>query len=125
MDFLKNPTILIVGAVALVAGYVLLQNKGKSSTGAVTNPGQSVATDPTMASSSNYTWLDGSGVEHVIATSPNGDMNTYASDSAAYDPYLYAGQLSSYNWASGIYTNPYGGHTPPYSQVPVQQFAEQ
>lgn len=71
-DFFKNPTVLIIGGVALVAGFILL--KGQGSAPSTTTAAQTTSQSTTPTSSSPLgayeTYLDGSGAAHQEATGP-------------------------------------------------------
>jgi hypothetical protein len=128
MEWYKNPTILIVGGVALVAGFILLRNQNTSSAtpqvGTSSNPQLSnLQTSGTTPVGQSYSYLDGSGIEHMVATDPYGNLTSYQTTSADASTADYSGQLSSYVGMMGsqpMFLNPYGGTTPYYSQVPTQ-----
>jgi hypothetical protein len=134
-EWYKNPTILIVGAVALVGGYVLLKNQGASSTPSSTGSTASNPSTNTTPVGGSYSYLDGSGVEHIIATDPNGNLNTYAnvppgdssslwggyggSNVATYGA-AQSGQLGSYVGMMGGMFNPsWMGYSPYYAGTPA------
>jgi len=116
-DWLTNPTILIVGAVGVFAAIILLRNQQSSSTpttsGTVTSLGESASTTPVGQS---YQYLDGNGMQHIIATDPNGNLVGYNSLPPGTSM-PQTGQMASYVGSmSGQYlVPPYGGSTPYYS----------
>lgn len=119
---LKDPKLLAIGAVALVAGYVLLKNKGSTS-GSVTPVDTSggATTGSTAETGNNaiggtYTYLDGSGVQHIIATDPQGNLTSYAAEQPSFSS-PSQGQLSTYSGYQGTFNNSqwmYGG-SPAYA----------
>lgn len=135
MDF-KDPKLLILGGVALVAGYFILKNNQSSSSGSTTAGTSALTNQPTdtgnttMLNSAgepiggSYTYLDGSGVQHIIATDPNGNLVSYGADQPAYSS-PSSGQLSTYAGYSGSLANGtpwlYGG-SPNYSTQAWQQY---
>lgn len=124
-NWLKNPTILIIGAVVLVGGYVLLKNNQGSAT-----PQTGTSSNPQLSNLGNsgqtpvgqsYSYLDGSGMQHLTATDPYGNLTSYQTmPPSFYDPST-SGQLASYVGMMGspMFMNPYGGTTPYYSQLPT------
>src|SRR5215831_13829962 len=112
MDWLKNPTILMLGGVGVLVVYILFRNKTPPQS-SVTSVGDSINTGPFAASNS---YLDGNGVQHIVATDPYGNLDGYGSlPPDVNNPQM--GQLSSYaGLMSGQYlVPPYGGTTPYYS----------
>ena len=126
MDY-KSPTFLIVAGVGLVAAFILLRNKGSSAapqstttstTGDITNT-NSPQTDVNPVGGS-YSYLDGSGMQHIIATDPYGNLVGYSN----LPPDIgnpQANELANYVGSmSGNYLlQPYGGTTPYYSTAPT------
>lgn len=122
---LKDPKVLILGGVALVAGFFILKNnQGSSSSGSVTPVDTSGnATTGSTAETGNaviggaYSYLDGSGVQHIIATDPNGNLISYGAEQPAFSS-PSSGQLSTYTGYGGTIMNGtpwlYGG-SPNYS----------
>jgi hypothetical protein len=133
-DWYKNPTVLIVAGVAIFGAIILLrnQNSSGSSTSSSTspqiadplaNPGSS-ATTPVGQS---YTYLDGSGIQHIITTDPQGNLSNYASVQPQYTT-AQQGQISSVVGSmSGIpLVNPYVmSGTPYYATFDPSQFLSQ
>ena len=126
-EWYKNPTILIVGGIALFAGFILLRNQNSaapSQSATPTNLGQATTLTSngqtqTGPVGGTYSYLDGSGQEHIIATDPNGNLASYA----ALPPSTsmpQAGQLSSAvgNMSGWGIVLPYGGTTPYYGLPP-------
>lgn len=132
-ELLSNPTVLIVGAVVIVAGIVLLRGQSSSpNTSQTSTTGGTSPIDPsssgattTNAQGGTYSYLDGSGMEHIIATDPNGNLVSYAATPPNFtttgsDVGSYAGSLSG---ASSL-VNPYVmSGTPYYSTFDPTQFA--
>jgi hypothetical protein len=126
IDF-KSPTVLIVGGIGVIAVFLLMRNNSSSST---SNTSQTQGTTPVGGS---YSYLDGTGMQHITATDPNGNLVGYSNlppDTSNPQP----NQLSSYVGSmSGQYlVSPYGGTTPYYSlqsfpgyQGWMDQFANQ
>jgi len=126
MNYLTDPKILLLAGVGLVVVYLLMRNQGTTN-----NPNQfadtSVPTNsltPQTASSGlnpvggSYSYMDGTGMQHLIATDPYGNLVGYSN----MPPNIgnpESGQLSSYVGSmSGQYlAQPYGGTTPYYSQA--------
>lgn len=108
-EWYKNPTVLMIGGVGIFAAIILMRNQGQS--GGSQNVG-----DLTTPVGQSYSFLDGSGIQHIIATDPNGNLVNYA----AIPPSIstpYAGELSSVvgsmsNYGSG--SNYLGG---PYTYL--------
>jgi len=108
MDWLKNPTILIMGGLGVVVVFLLFRNKDSGT--------QDTTTTNTRPVGGSYSYLDGSGYQHLTATDPNGNLVGYSSlppDTSNPQP----NQLSSYVGSmSGQYlVPPYGGTTPPWA----------
>lgn len=127
----SNPKILIVGGVAAFAAFILLRNQKP----ATTNSNQGAPSQQQMQQQNpiggTYTYLDGDGMQHIIATDPQGNLVGYNSlppnTSMPQGGQLstYAGNMTSYAGSmSGAYLQqPYGGWTPPYySQTNWQQY---
>lgn len=124
MDF-KDPKLLILGGVALVAGFFILKNNQGSSASSPTpvdtsgnaTTGSTSETGNTTELGGAYTYLDGSGVQHIIATDPNGNLVSYGADQPAFSS-PSSGQLSTYTGYMGNISNGtpwlYGG-SPNYS----------
>jgi hypothetical protein len=118
-EWYKNPTILIVGVVALVGGYILLKNQGASSTPSSTGSTASNASTNTTPVGGSYSYLDGSGIQHIIATDPNGNLNTYANTPPGTGQ-PDSGQLGSYVGMMGLpYNMPWMGYSPSYASMPT------
>jgi|SRR5215469_797513 len=130
MEFLKNPLVLI-GAGGVVLVLFLMKNQGSSqnptTAGNLSSPNTTGAQTPDVSSlSSNgqtavnalggtYSYLDGTGVQHIIATDPYGNLVGYSSlPPGTSNP--QPGQLSSSigMMGGGYYLfPPYGGYTNP------------
>lgn len=134
MDFLKNPTVLIVGAVAVIAGFILLRNQGSSTNASTTsnNTGSSPVQQgsggatTTNAQGGTYSYMDGSGLQHIIATDPQGNLVGYASTQPQFG--ATQSQLPTYiGGMSGVpLVNPYVmSGTPYYSTFDPNQFLGQ
>ena len=114
-----NPKILIIGGVGLVVVFFLMRNNSSSSA-STPPPNTNAVTQPVGGS---YSYLDGSGYQHITATDPNGQLVGYSSlppDTSNPQP----NQLATYVGSmSGQYlVPPYGGTTPYYAQFyPYQQ----
>ena len=113
-EWYKDPKILIIGGVAIFGMVILLRNQNNTTSS--TSPGiTSQTTDPTAMNTGNnaiggtYSYLDGSGVQHIIATDPNGNLVNYAAlPPDTGNPQV--GQLSSYVGSMGMGTGaPAGG----------------
>jgi hypothetical protein len=120
-EWWKDPKFLMIGGVAIFAGFILLRNQN-ASTANTTNPNQFPTTNPannTTPVGQSYSYLDGTGMQHLVATDPNGQLTSYQSVSPQ-DP-SQTGQLGSYVGMMGnpMFVNPYGGWSPYYSQLPV------
>src|SRR5215831_8773415 len=109
---LKDPKILGLGVVGLVVLFLLMRNKGGGSTVAP----QTDATTTTTPIGQSYSYLDGSGYEHLTATDPYGNLVNYSSIPPSVGQ-PQTGQMPTYvGGMSGVSTvSPYGGTTPPYS----------
>jgi hypothetical protein len=121
-EWYTNPKILIGGGVALVAAFILLRKP------ATTTQTPEARTNPVGGTS---TYLDGTGMQHIVATDPQGNLVGYnslpPSTSVPQTGQLstYAGNMSTYagSMAGVTLQQPYGGWTPPYySQTNWQQY---
>lgn len=130
MDF-KDPKLLILGGVALVAGFFILKNNQGSTQGSPTSVDTSGnATTGSTAETGNsviggaYTYLDGSGIQHIVATDPNGNLVNYGAEQPAFSS-PSSGQLSTYTGYTGSIMNGtpwlYGG-SPNYSTRAWSQY---
>lgn len=109
-EWYKNPTILIVAGVGIFAAVILMRNQNSSTS--ATNTSQQTSTDTTTTPvGQSYTYLDGSGVQHIIATDPNGAITQYAAVPPSTST-PYAGEMSSYVGSWGL---PMPSWTPPSS----------
>lgn len=100
-----------IGGVGLVAAFVLLRNKNTTTT-STTNT-QTTTTTPVGQS---YSYLDGSGMQHLTATDPNGNLTYYQTlpPGTSMDQ---TGQIASYVGLMGHNTNVPAmmGYTPYYA----------
>lgn len=118
-DWYKNPTILLMAGAGVLVVFVLSRNKKAASTSTTSSDqGDITNTGPVGGS---YSYLDGSGMQHIVATDPNGNLVGYSNlppDTSNPEP----NQLSSYVGSmSGQYlVPPYGGNTPYYAMFPTQ-----
>jgi hypothetical protein len=71
-NWYTQPKFLMLGGVGVVVIFLLMRNKGSSQTA----PVASTTTNPVGGS---YSYLDGSGIQHIIATDPQGNLTSYAS----------------------------------------------
>jgi hypothetical protein len=114
-NWLTNPTVLIVGAVGVVAAFILMRNKGSSTTTTTTST-QGDITNMTNPVGGSYSYLDGSGMQHITATDPYGNLIGYSNiPPGTSEP--QSSQLSTYAGSmSGQYlVAPYGATSPYYS----------
>ena len=125
MDFLKNPMVLIVGAVGIFAAVILLRNQPTSNNQIQSQGTQSQNLDPNATAvnpvGGTYSYLDGTGYEHIIAMDPYGNLIGYSNlPPGTSQP--QSGQMASYvSSMSGQYlVSPYGYTTPPYATPPGQ-----
>lgn len=111
-EWYKDPKILIIAGVALFGGFILLRNQNS---GSVQPSSSSQGTTTPVGGS--YTYLDGSGIQHMVMTDPNGNLVSYNTTS----PNPQSNQLSTYTGMMSpyMYSQPYGGNTPYYSQLPT------
>jgi len=126
MDWFKNPTVLIVGGIGVVVVYFLMKNNSSSSTQTANAPSTTSSTQGDLTNTvpvgQSYSYLDGSGYQHIAATDPYGNLIGYNSlppDTSNPQP----NQLSSYVGSmSGQYlVMPYGYTTPPWATNPYTQ----
>lgn len=122
-DWYKNPTILIVAAVAAVAGFVLLRNKSSTPSPQISNLGNT-GTTPVGQS---YSYMDGSGVQHITATDPNGNLTSFASTQPGF---MNTDQSQMSTYVGGMsnvpLVNPYVmSGTPYYATFDPSQFVSQ
>jgi hypothetical protein len=126
-DWYKNPIFLVVGGVGIFAAFILLRNQnGSNTTPPVSSLGDSAATSPLDPSQTamnpvggSYSYLDGSGMQHIVATDPYGNLVGY-SNLPPSTSMPQTNQLSSYVGSMGgqYLVTPYGGTTPSYSMAP-------
>lgn len=117
-DWYKNPTVLIVAGVAIFGGLILLRNQGSTGTGQQ-NVGNFDMSNLTTPVGQSYSYLDGSGIQHLVATDPNGNLTSYDTVPPSIAT-PYAGELSSYVGSLSHYGtgNSSLGVTPPYAWNP-------
>lgn len=116
MEWYKNPTILVVAGVGIFAAIILLRSQNTTQGPQISN----LDTSGQTPVGGSYQYLDGNGVQHLIATDPNsGALNYYATMSPPF-PGASENELASYvgSMSHGAYMQPYGGTTPYYSQLP-------
>jgi hypothetical protein len=119
MDFLKDPKMLLLGGIGVIVVYLLMKNKGSTTSTSTTSDSNS-----TTPVGQSYSYLDGSGYQHITATDPNGNLVSYSSlppDLSNPQP----NQLSTY---AGSMSNqvpyPYGGVTPPWALSPYYNYSQ-
>lgn len=125
-EWYKNPTILIVAGVGVLAGFILLRNQ-KAQPSTTSNTQQPVSQNNPQnitAQAMNggviggsYSYLDGTGMQHIVATDPYGNLVGYNNmPPSVGNP--QPGELSGYVGAMGTspyMTSSYGAGTPYYS----------
>jgi len=151
-EWYKDPKILIIGGVAIFGAIILLKpkNSGTAPTASpgITAPNITTGVDLSQTGQNplgaGYSFMDGSGMQHIMATDPYGNLITYASEPPqAYSSDPMGPQMSWPSYAAGgmsgqYVVNPYGGTSPYYSlfpdvargssstlQGPIQAYAEQ
>jgi len=123
MDF-KNPIFLIVLGVGGFAAYILLKDQGTPTTAqqaqpmnSPLNPQGNINNSPDMAINpvgGSYSYMDGSGAQHIIATDPYGNLVGY-SNLPPDTSQPQTNQMASYvGGMSGQYLVPPWGSTSPY-----------
>lgn len=118
-EWWKDPKILIIGGVAAFAGFILLRNQNSSSTPSQTNQTNNPQGQNTVPVGGSYTYLDGNGVQHMTMTDPYGAIQNY-NTTAPTPMFPQTNQLATYvgGMSPYMYSQPYGGTTPYYSQPP-------